>query len=665
MHFLTLLDPVKEMTGVTFPILMFLISGIIILTVSRTFLCIWQRNRVSNVRGWKVIFISGLRMDIVSMCYLLILPCLITPLAIGVPYLSQIWLIILPIWITFGLWLLVYMEAATPFFIKEYDVRPNRLFVEYLIYPKEVMSMMWSGYKLELALGLIISLTTVYFGWIFSNYLVQDLQTPNWYWRPVIALSTVALCVLGARSTLGHRAINPSMIAFSHDNLMNDLPLNSSYSVLYAMKLMRKIVDSSTIYPPMKTSDIIHTLQENSQLTAKAFTQPLLPTLAYHQASNTGKRKNIVILLQESLGARFVGGLGGLPLTPNLDKLMQESWNLTRLYATGTRSIRGIEAVTTGFFPTPANAVVKLPKSQNNFYSIAQTLKAENYHTQFIYAGESHFDNMKGFLLGNGFVDIQDLPTFHNPEFIGSWGACDEDLYNKAHEQFSMLTEQNKPFFSLVFTTTNHSPYDYPQGKIEPYNHPSATRENTVKYSDFALGQFIEQAKKSDYWDDTIFVLVADHDSRAYGDQIVPIDCFHIPAVIFGGGVAAHEDNRLASQLDLPPTLLSMAGISANHPMMGHDLTKDVAEHKQRAVMQYHNNFAWLNNNNHAIVFQPNKDIMTFHYDPTSHILIPSELPDDEIKTANAFALWGSLSYKQDFYQWNKIESAQHTMPQQ
>ena len=310
MHFLTLLDPVKEMTGVTFPILMFLISGIIILTVSRTFLCIWQRNRVSNVRGWKVIFISGLRMDIVSMCYLLILPCLITPLAIGVPYLSQIWLIILPIWITFGLWLLVYMEAATPFFIKEYDVRPNRLFVEYLIYPKEVMSMMWSGYKLELALGLIISLTTVYFGWIFSNYLVQDLQTPNWYWRPVIALSTVALCVLGARSTLGHRAINPSMIAFSHDNLMNDLPLNSSYSVLYAMKLMRKIVDSSTIYPPMKTSDIIHTLQENSQLTAKAFTQPLLPTLAYHQASNTGKRKNIVILLQESLGARFVGEIG-------------------------------------------------------------------------------------------------------------------------------------------------------------------------------------------------------------------------------------------------------------------------------------------------------------------------------------------------------------------
>lgn len=659
MDIFTLLDPIKKMTGVMFPILMFFISGIVVLTISRIFLCLWQKERVSNAHGWRVIFISGLRMDIVSMCYLVIIPCLITPLLIGIPYLNHIWLVMLSLWITFGLWLLVYMEAATPFFIKEYDVRPNRLFVEYLIYPKEVMSMMWSGYKLELALGLIVSLTTLYFGWIFSNYLIQDLQAPNWYWRPVIALSAVAMCVLGARSTLGHRAINPSMIAFSHDNLMNDFPLNSTYSVLYAIKLMRKIIDSSTIYPPMEKEEIIQTIQENSQLPTEAFSYQQLPTLAYHKASNSGKRKNIVILLQESLGARFVGGLGGLPLTPNLDLLMQESWNLTRLYATGTRSIRGIEAVTTGFFPTPANAVVKLPKSQNNFYSMAQTLKDENYHTQFIYAGESHFDNMKGFMLGNGFVDIQDLPTFNNPKFVGSWGACDEDLYNKAHEQFSLLTQQNKPFFSLVFTTTNHSPYDYPHGKIELYNQPATTRENTVKYSDYALGKFLEHAKKSDYWDDTIFVLVADHDSRAYGDQIVPIDCFHIPAVIFGGGISAYEDNQLASQIDLPPTLLSMAGINAYHPMMGNDLTKEVEPHKQRAIMQYHHNFAWLNKDNHAVVFQPNKDVMTFHYEPTTHVLVPHELPTNEIKVANACALWGSLSYKQDFYQWDKIKSTQ------
>lgn len=658
MSFFSLLEPVKQVTGVMFPMLMLFVSGVIILTISRTLLCVWQRERVSNARGWKPIFVSGLRMDVVSLCYLVILPCLLTPLLVGVPYLGQAWLVLLSLWITFGLWLLVYMEAATPFFIEEYDVRPNRFFVEYLIYPKEVMSMMWQGYKLELAFGLAISLSTLYFGWQFSDYLVQGLSAPEWYWRPVVALGAVALCVLGARSSLGHRGINPSMIAFSHDNLMNDFALNSTYSVLYALKLMRKVADSSKMYPSMPIDDIVQTVQQNSQLPASAFSEPHLPTLAYREASYAGRRKNIVILLQESLGARFVGGLGGLPLTPNLDRLMQESWNLTRLYATGTRSIRGIEAVTTGFFPTPANAVVKLPKSQHNFYSLAQTLKAEDYHTQFIYAGESHFDNMKGFLLGNGFVDVQDLPTFSNPEFVGSWGACDEDLYRKAHEQFSMLSQQETPFFSLVFTTTNHSPYEYPQGKIEPYNQPAATRENTVKYSDYALGQFLEQAKQSDYWDDTIFVLVADHDSRAYGDQVVPIDCFHIPAVIFGGGVSAREDDRLTSQIDLPPTLLSLAGISAYHPMCGHDLTQEVAPHKRRAVMQFHQNFAWLNEDNHAVVFQPDKAAMGCHYDPVGHTLTPCELPESELRTANAFALWGSVCYKQDFYQWDKIESA-------
>ena len=113
MDFFILLDPIKKITGVMFPILMFFIVGIVILTLSRLFLCLWQKERVSNAHGWKIIFSSGLRMDIVSMCYLVIVPCLITPLVVGIPYLNQIWLTILSLWITCGLWLLVYMEAAT------------------------------------------------------------------------------------------------------------------------------------------------------------------------------------------------------------------------------------------------------------------------------------------------------------------------------------------------------------------------------------------------------------------------------------------------------------------------------------------------------------------------------------------------------------------------
>ena len=308
--------------------------------------------------------------------------------------------------------------------------------------------------------------------------------------------------------------------------------------------------------------------------------------------------------------------------------------------------------MTSGFSPTPSRAVVKLGKSQQNFFTIASVLKEKGYHTQFIYGGESHFDNMKTFFLGNGFVDMQDAPTFTDPkpEFIGSWGASDGDLYVKADQQFSKYHQEGKPFFSLVFSTSNHSPYVYPKGKIELYNTPAETRENAAKYSDYAMGEFIKKAKKSAYWDDTIFVIVADHDSRAYGDQLVPIDHFRIPAIIFGGGVEPRSDNRIASQLDLPPTLLSLIGIDSKSPMIGHDLTKNIKPKKLRAMMQFYKNFAWMDNDNNVVIYQPKKPVSTYSYDPITHNLTDKNLPQTLIDVAHANALWGSLAYKKGLY---------------
>ena len=129
---------------------------------------------------------------------------------------------------------------------------------------------------------------------------------------------------------------------------------------------------------------------------------------------------------------------------------MTQGWNFSNLYATGTRSVRGIEAVITGFTPTPSRSVVKLDKSQRDFFTIAKLLNENNYHTQFIYGGESHFDNMKSFFLGNGFTDIVDMVDFEKVDFEGSWGASDEDLYDQAHVEFEKLQYlEYKYFFRL------------------------------------------------------------------------------------------------------------------------------------------------------------------------------------------------------------------------
>lgn len=630
------------------PIITFALIAFSILTISRLGLAIWLSDRVSNVNGWSDVLLQGARIDIATLCWLFILPSLLASLIPMRGIIGKIWRLILRIWLVLGLWIIVYMELATPSFIMEYDLRPNRLFVEYLIYPKEVFGMLWSGYKLELFIGFIGSTLTLFFGWMLSGKVTQRHIPMKIYLRPLLAIAVLLIGVLGARSSLGHRPINPAMVAFSSDPLINDLVLNSSYSLLFAVNNMKSERSADKFYGKMNSDKVIE-LVKRSSAKSNSFVDGKLPTLNQNIATYQGKKKNLVILLQESLGARFVGEMGGLPLTPNLDKLLKEGWRFNQMYATGTRSVRGIEAMITGFPPTPSRAVVKLSKSQTGFFTIADLLKNEGYHTQFIYGGESHFDNMKSFFFGNGFEEIVEEKDYINPEFKGSWGVSDEDLYNKAHDEFTQLNKQDKPFFSLVFTSSNHSPFEYPEGKIEPYDTEFKTRNNAVKYSDYALGTFFDKAKKSEYWDDTIFIIIADHDARVYGSQLVPVAHFHIPALILGKGIEPKIDERLSNNIDMPPTLLSLIGVDALTPMIGRDLTKPLAKEDERAMMQFDKNFGYLTRDN-FVVLSPGEKVTSYKYDFSDKTLTPSEVDKYSLDRAKANALIGSMAYKNNWY---------------
>ncbi len=256
---------------------------------------------------------------------------------------------------------------------------------------------------------------------------------------------------------------------------------------------------------------------------------------------------------------------------------------------------------------------------------------------------------MKSFFLGNGFEQIVDEPQYQNPEFTGSWGVSDEDLYNKADEEFTRLNKEGKPFFSLVFTSSNHSPFEYPAGKIEPYESEFNTRNNTVKYSDYALGTFFDKAKQSDYWENTIFIVIADHDARVFGSQLVPVDRFHIPAVILGKGIEPRKDDRLANNIDMPPTLLSLIGIDATSPMIGRDLTKPLAREDERAMMQFDKNYGYLTRDS-LVVFSPGEKVSSYHYNFEDKSLTPKEVSQEALDKAKANALFGSMAYKYNWY---------------
>jgi phosphoglycerol transferase MdoB-like AlkP superfamily enzyme len=358
---------------------------------------------------------------------------------------------------------------------------------------------------------------------------------------------------------------------------------------------------------------------------------------------------NLVIVLEESLGATFVESLGGLPVTPELEKLKTEGWWFDQLYATGTRSVRGIEAVVAGYPPTPARSVVKLSLAQQNFYTLALGLGKQGYHTEFVYGGEAHFDNMRGFFTGNGFQKVVDRRDM-TPVFEGSWGASDEDLFNKSLERLKTLHDAKKPFFSLIFSSSNHEPFQFPDGRIKLHDPEKQTVNNAVKYADYALGRFIAEAKKQDYWKDTVFLIVADHDNRVYGDALVPINKFHIPGLILGADIQPKRIKAIASQIDLAPTMLSIMGISSEHPMIGRDFAKD-SETPGRALMQFDNYFAWLEGTS-ATILRPNQAPVLGLYDSAkSTVTISPTAPDaQQVDKAMAHVILPSILYREQRY---------------
>ncbi|MGO4820924.1 LTA synthase family protein [Flavobacterium sp. W21_SRS_FM3] len=595
-----------------------------------------------------MIFPIGLRMDLILLSYISFLPTLLL-CVLPDEYLQKIRRFFAFYFIAF-LFLMLFIELASHDFIKEYDTRPNKLFIDYLIYPREVMgtlvksylgSMVFSFFFLALALIYSIKKAGVLFYPKFTMYRTKLMLFP------LVAF----LLFFGARSSLvSKRPINASNAIFSTDQLTNNLGLNSLYTVGFALYSIKNEGDAAKMYGKMDANEAISRVKKYMNVPEADFTNPDLPLMHVQKSDSTIARPyNVVIFLQESLGAEYVGSLGGLPLTPEFDKLTKEGLLFTNLYATGTRSVRGIEAVITGFLPSPSESVVKLSNSQTAFYTLAQNLKEKGYQTSFIYGGMANFDNMAAFFNGNGFSDIIDESDYKNDKtaFKGTWGYSDEDLAVKANTYFK--SKGNKPFFSLMFSTSNHEPFEFPDGRIELYDKQKNTVHNAMKYADFSIGKFFEMAKKESYFKNTIFLVIADHNTRTYGKNLVPINKFHIPALLIGPNVPKGVDyTKLCSQIDIAPTVLNFIGMDVQNPMPGRNLMKLPANTTGRAIMQFHNNNAFRVGNQ-VVILQPNKEPVQFEM-KNDTVLTPVKVNSEMAKDALAHVTTASYLYKERKY---------------
>lgn len=617
--------------------LSFILAALVLLTLSRLALMQWQHARVQAAQAtWKIL-LGGLRIDALLIAAFSALPLLFAPWIGHFPVAQAV----NAIWLQAAWMLIVLLELSTPAFIEEYDVRPNRLYLDYLKHPREVGTMLWRGYKIVLlatALGLAL------FGWIGHLLFTPDpwaLSISPWWLQGLLSLVSALACFLAIRGTLQHRPINPSSVACSGDAMVNSLALNSLYSVLYAAYCLKNERSAADAYGKMEDEAMLSIVNQAAGLPPpSANSLPSLHTPALQQRAH--RPRHVVIIVEESLGAQFTGYLGGAGLTPELDALAEQAWSFSRAYATGTRSVRGLEALAAGFPPSISEAALRLPNAQHRFFTLAQFLRRHGYTNRFVYGGEAHFDNMKGFFLGNGFDELHDLKTFDSPAFVGTWGASDEDMFARVHR---LLLDTKEPTFILAFSVSNHSPWEYPTGRITPDGDP-ATVENTVRYADWALGNFFRQARDSAYWDETVFLVAADHDARVGGCDSVPLKHFHIPALILGAGIVPRRDTRIVSQIDMPVTLLSLLGLPGEHPMIGHDLT--LPETGGRAMMQYGERYGYLRQDL-LTVLEPGRPAAQFQFRPPGDYQTLTPQPA-LIQEALAHALWPGHLYQRNAY---------------
>ncbi len=610
---------------------------IVIFFIGRLALFIWQFSRLKNSDSsiW-LTFIYGLKMDTMLSAMLLVIPLLVLTLAPS--NLKKIANSFLKLYFVAIISLIIYIEFATFPFFAQYDVRPNYKFVEYLAYPKEVIGMILADYKLPLflAISAIVIFIILYLK-KFSNSFIEILNTP--LKKRVIWFLPIALILfIAIRSSFGHRPANISDAMYSNNRILNEVTKNSLYSIGYAIYSNKNSsAKVAKLYGKMNPKEALERVKKRLKIEGSEFnsTSPFSRLEKSHFKTN--KKRNLVIFLQESLGYQFISP----KITPNLIKLQKEGIWFNNTYSNGTRSVRGIAGVTSGFLAVPGKGVVKRNKSQSGFFTFASLLKPLGYHSMFIYGGEARFDNMRSWFLGNGFDEIIEQKDYKNPHFVANWGVSDEDLVKMANRKFNKLYSSGKPFAALMFSSSNHSPFDIPNDKVKPIIPNKNCVENAVHYADFAIGKFFELAKKSPYYKDTIFVVVADHNVRVYGDDVVPVNMFHIPALIIADGIDSKIYKKATSQPDILATALDLLGKDFKYPILGKSIFSD--KKADINLLQFNQNYA-LKVKEKVAVIVPKQEPQTYIY-KNKHLI---KTKHDKELEKDALAFITTLNYLYD-----------------
>lgn len=555
------------------------------------------------------------------------------------------------------LFIFVFTFFAEITFWEEFKCRFNFVAVDYLIYTFEVVQNIHESYPLYVLIPSMLLITGVIFFYFWKKQFFIETFSSRISFKKRIIPFGVSIIVMSFYTLF----ITNSSAEWSTNRYNNEISKAGVYS--FFAELRNNKLDFKTFYTSISDEEafkIVRTnlQEENARFIANDFSIKRKIT----DSLDTNKKPNVVFILIESMSGSFMSEFGNQEkITPFLDSIANQSLFFKNLYATGNRTVRGMEAVTLSIPPTPGQSIVKRPNNAN-LYTISNVFKSKNYQCNFFYGGDGYFDNMNAFYGGNGF-DIYDRgrgsilsdaikTTRHNIEdnevtFENAWGICDEDIYNKMIKVADEYHQKNKPFLNFIMTTSNHRPYTYPNNKIDI---PSGTgRNGAVKYSDYALQQMFAKAKNKPWFKNTIFVFVADHCASSAGKDEIDVKNYQIPAIIYGQNlIQPQKVTKLCSQIDVFPTLFGQLHWNYTSNFFGTDVLSN--SYKERALMGTYLKLAQKSNNNITILSNQKKSA-NYKWNPISNQLFI--LPISKSKLYETIAWYQTADY---LYLNNKLK---------
>lgn len=528
-------------------------------------------------------------------------------------------------------------------FWQEFESRFNFIAVDYLIYTYEVINNINESYPLPLLIGGVIVLELIVI-WLFAKLRVfnsafkQDTPLQK---RIMISGGLVVFTVI-----FPFLISNSTAETGSSNRYQNELSKAGIYSFFAAFK--NNELNYNDFYPLLKKGTAYTVIREALKEDNSRFLH--LGNSIKRKITHTGPvyKPNVIMITVESLSADFMSHFGNQQhLMPVLDSLAGKSVFFNNMYATGTRTVRGMEALTLSAPPTPGSSVVRR-QGNENLATVGYIFEKAGYHRTFYYGGDGYFDNMNEYFGSNGF-DITDRgrnikmgDTYQTKRtiisdaqvhFENAWGISDEDLFDAVLRGSDKQYKQGRPFYNFVMTTSNHRPFTYPSGEVKQLS--GSGREGAVRYTDYAIGKFIEKMRKKAWFNNTVVIIVADHCASSAGKNEIDISKYHIPCLILNlpGQRTEHVD-KMCSQIDIYPTLFSLLGWTYESNLYGKDVLN--SSYQPRAVLGTYQKLAYLEQDS-LVILGPQQKIETFIYNKTKNEQTPVKLSGQIVAKAIAY----------------------------